>query len=138
MISISLTDSPLDTSAVIASVQTERSGAIDVFLGTVRNQTKGKTVLRLEYEAYEAMALKEMQAICEEAQARWNAHAITAHHRVGTLTPGEIAVVVAVSTPHRADAFAACQFVIDTLKVRVPIWKKEVFEDGEIWVTPHA
>ncbi|MCU0426863.1 MAG: molybdenum cofactor biosynthesis protein MoaE [Candidatus Kapabacteria bacterium] len=138
MISTHLTETPLDTAAIIASVQNERCGAIDVFIGTVRNETKGKAVLRLEYEAYEPMALKEMQSICEEAQQRWNAHAITAHHRLGTIEPGGIAVVVAVSTPHRADAFAACQLVIDTLKERVPIWKKEVFEDGETWVTPHA
>jgi molybdopterin synthase catalytic subunit len=138
MITVFLTETALDTAAIIASVQDERSGAVSVFIGTVRNQTKGRPVQRLEYEAYEPMALKELRSICEEAQQRWNAHAIAAHHRLGTIETGDIAVVVAVSTPHRADAFAACQFVIDTLKERVPIWKKEVFDDGEVWVTPHA
>ncbi len=138
MLNIHLSETTLDTATIIASVQDERAGAIDVFIGTVRNHTKGKAVLRLEYEAYQPMALKEMRSICEEAQTRWNAQAIAAHHRLGTIEPGDIAVVVAVSTPHRADAFAACQYIIDTLKERVPIWKKEFFLDGEVWVMPHA
>lgn len=138
MIDVQLSETPLDTAAIIASVQDERSGAVDVFIGTVRNQTKGKAVQRLEYEVYAPMALKVMREICAEAEERWNAIAIAAHHRYGVIETGGIAVVVAVSTPHRADAFAACQYIIDTLKERVPIWKKEFFEDGEVWVMPHA
>jgi molybdopterin synthase catalytic subunit len=138
MTSISLTANALNVSEIIAFVHNESCGAINLFIGSARNQTHGKTVLRLEYEAYEPMALKEMRSICEEAQARWSARAVAAHHRLGTIAPGEIAVVVAVSTPHRAAAFAACQYIIDTLKQRVPIWKKECFDDGETWITPHA
>ncbi len=129
---------PLDTHAIIATVQDERSGAVNVFIGTVRNQTQGKAVQRLEYEVYAPMALKVMQEICAEAKEHWNTVAIAAHHRYGVIETGDIAVVVAVSTPHRADAFAACQYIIDTLKERVPIWKKEFFEEGEVWVMPHA
>lgn len=138
MIDVQLSETPLNTATIIASVQDERSGAVNVFIGTVRNQTKGKAVQRLEYEVYAPMALKVMQEICAEAEERWNTVAIAAHHRYGVIETGDIAVVVAVSTPHRADAFAACQYIIDTLKERVPIWKKEFFEDGEVWVMPHA
>jgi molybdopterin synthase catalytic subunit len=138
MIDVQLSETPLDTATIIASVQDERSGAVNVFIGTVRNQTKGKAVQRLEYEVYAPMALKVMREICVEAEERWNTVAIAAYHRYGVIETGDIAVVVAVSTPHRADAFAACQYIIDTLKERVPIWKKEFFDDGEVWVMPHA
>lgn len=116
---------------------TPQCGGIDVFIGTVRSATKGKTVVRLEFEAYEKMAMKEMQKIADEAQQKWKVHKISIHHRTGVLNIGEIPVVIAVSAAHRDAAFDACRYIIDTLKKTVPIWKKEIFEDGEVWVAAH-
>ena len=116
---------------------TPQSGGIDVFIGTVRDATKGKTVVRLEFEAYEPMAIKEMQKIADEAFVKWPIQKLLIHHRVGVLEVGEVPVIIAVSCAHRDAAFEACRYVIDTLKQTVPIWKKEVFEDGEVWVAAH-
>jgi molybdopterin synthase catalytic subunit len=110
------------------------SGGIDVFIGTVRNQTKGKKVVRLEFEAYEPMAIAEMEKIAAQALEKWPVQKILIHHRTGVLQIGEVPVVIAVSAAHRAAAFDACRYIIDTLKQTVPIWKKEFFEDGEVWV----
>ncbi len=118
-------------------VMSPSSGGIDVFIGTVRNQTKGKPVVRLEFESYEAMALREMEKILKEAGEKWPVEKALIHHRTGVLAVGEIPVIIAVSAAHRAAAFEACRFVIDTLKETVPIWKKEIFEDGEVWVAAH-
>ena len=118
-------------------VMTPESGGIDVFIGTVRNATKGKKLLRLEFEAYEPMALKEIEKIAVKAFEKWPVQKLLVHHRVGVLEVGEIPVIIAVSCAHRDAAFEACRFVIDTLKQTVPIWKKEVFEDGETWVAAH-
>jgi molybdopterin synthase catalytic subunit len=137
MIDILLTEKPLNLQACIDYVLAPECGGIDVFIGTVRNATKGKTVLRLEFEAYERMAVKELQLICEQALESWPIYNISVHHRTGTLMIGEIPVIVAVSAAHRDAAFDACRYIIDTLKQTVPIWKKEVFEDGEIWVAAH-
>lgn len=112
-------------------------GGVVLFVGTVREQTAGRPVERLDFEAYEPMAISEMRKIAEEVLERWPAERIAIHHRVGSLAIGEIAVVIAVATPHRVEAFAACQFAIDTLKQTVPIWKKEIFTDGEVWVAAH-
>lgn len=114
-----------------------QSGGIDVFIGTVRNATKDKAVVRLDFEAYEPMALKEMEKIAAQAFEKWPVQKLLIHHRVGILAVGEIPVIIAVSCAHRDAAFEACRFVIDTLKQTVPIWKKEVFEDGEVWVAAH-
>lgn len=108
-----------------------------MFIGTVRNSTKGKEVLRLEFEAYEAMALKEMHKIAEAVLERWPVEKILIHHRTGVLAVGEVPVVIAVAAAHRTAVFEACRFAIDTLKQTVPIWKKEVFADGESWVAAH-
>jgi molybdopterin synthase catalytic subunit len=113
------------------------SGGIDVFIGTVRNATKSKTVVQLEFEAYEKMALAEMGKIAEQACSKWPVKKLLIHHRTGVLAVGEIPVVIAVSAAHRAAAFEACRYVIDTLKQTVPIWKKEIFEDGSLWVAAH-
>ena len=118
-------------------VADEGAGGTVVFVGTVRIQTKGKKVLKLEFESYEPMAIKEMQKIAQAAAKKWDALKIAIHHRVGLLQVGEIPVVIAVSTPHRKAAFEACAYCIDTLKETVPIWKKEFFEDGEVWVAAH-
>ncbi len=127
----------LEVQACIDWVMTPESGGIDVFIGTVRNATKGKQVIRLEFEAYEPMASKEMEKIAAQAFEKWPVQKLLVHHRVGVLEVGEIPVIIAVSCAHRDAAFEACRFVIDTLKQTVPIWKKEVFEDGETWVAAH-
>jgi molybdopterin synthase catalytic subunit len=110
---------------------------VNVFIGTVRNNAHGKNVLWLEYEAYESMAVSEIRKIIDEASHRWPLLGWAVSHRVGTLKPGEVSVVVAVSSPHRQQSFEACQYIIDTLKAKAPIFKKEIFEDGEEWVSAH-
>ena len=136
-IDIKILSEPLNIQSCIDWVMTPQCGGIDVFIGTVREATKGKTVVRLEFEAYETMALKEMKKIADEALKRWAVHKIVIHHRTGVLQIGDIPVVIAVSAAHRDAAFDACRYIIDTLKKTVPIWKKEVFEDGEVWVAAH-
>lgn len=134
---IHLTDRPIKAADVEKLVALPTQGGVVVFTGNVRNRTKGKKVQRLEYEAYHPMALSEMEKIRQEVLIRWPQSLIAIHHRVGILQVGEVAVVIAVSTPHRAQAFEACEYAIDTLKEQVPIWKKEIFEDGEVWVAAH-
>lgn len=134
---ILISSSPLSVADCAAWVAAPECGGIDMFIGTVRNATKGKAVVRLEFEAYEPMALSEMQKIADAAMEKWPVHQILIHHRVGTLEVGEIPVIIAVASPHRDAAFEACKYIIDTLKQTVPIWKKEVFEDGEQWVAAH-
>ncbi|MCB2406539.1 molybdenum cofactor biosynthesis protein MoaE [Hymenobacter lucidus] len=135
---IHLTDQPIDVAAVLASVQDDGAGAVNTFIGTVRNQSTGRRVVRLDYEAYDAMAIKQMRRVAEQAQEKWPMlRQVAVTHRKGRLEIGDVAVVVAVSTPHRADSFAACQYIIDTIKQVVPIWKKEEYEDGSVWVAAH-
>jgi molybdopterin synthase catalytic subunit len=134
---LNISNTPLDVLSCIGLVTQPACGGVDVFIGTVRDSTKGKRVLRLEFEAYDAMALREMRRIAETAFEKWPAQALAIHHRTGVLVPGDIAVIIAVSAAHRDAAFDACRFAIDTLKQTVPIWKKEVFEDGELWVAAH-
>ncbi|MEJ7644129.1 MAG: molybdenum cofactor biosynthesis protein MoaE [Chryseolinea sp.] len=132
---IKITDNQIDVQKVIDTASSLNAGAVNVFIGTVRNNAGGKKVLWLEYEAYETMAVAEIRKIMNEAGNKWQLLGWAVSHRVGTLKPGEVAVVIAVSTPHRKDSFAACQFIIDTVKEKVPIWKKEVFEDGQEWIS---
>lgn len=127
----------LDVNYCTEYVQTPESGGINIFVGTVRSSTKGKVVQRLEFEAYERMAIKELDKIADTVIDKWPVHKIVVHHRTGVLVVGEVAVVIAVSAAHRDAAFEACRYTIDTLKETVPIWKKEVFEDGEVWVAAH-
>ena len=134
---IFITSDQLDTKACTEAVNYPGAGGVVVFVGTVRDATKGKAVLHLEFEAYEKMALKEMQKIAEEATTRWGLHKMVIHHRTGLVPIGEEAVVIACSSVHRKEAFQACEYAIDTLKETVPIWKKEKFEDGEVWVSAH-
>ena len=134
---IELTDSPLDPQRAISQVASDNCGAIDVFIGTVRNSTQNKDVQRLDFEAYKGMAIKEMRKIAIAAKEKWPVEKIAIHHRDGVLQIGDIAVVIAVSTPHRKASFEACQYAIDSLKETVPIWKKEIFTDGEVWVAAH-
>lgn len=137
MIDIQLLDTPLKVDDCTQFVTSASAGGTTVFIGTVRDQTKGKKVLRLDFEAYGPMAISEMRKIAEQATEKWQCEKISIHHRVGTLEIEEIAVIIAVATPHRKAAFEACQYCIDTLKETVPIWKKEIFEDGEVWVAAH-
>ncbi|MBS1503275.1 MAG: molybdenum cofactor biosynthesis protein MoaE [Bacteroidetes bacterium] len=134
---IIISGKPLDIQACIDWVMTPQSGGIDVFIGTVRDATKGRKVIRLEFEAYEPMALKKMEKIAKQAFEKWPVQKLLIHHRTGLLEIGEVPVIIAVSCAHRDAAFEACRFVIDTLKQTVPIWKKEIFEDGEVWVAAH-
>lgn len=112
-------------------------GGIVLFEGLVRNQTQGKEVLRLEFEAYESMAISEMKKIAEKALNDFEIHSIAIHHRTGVLGLGEVPVLISVAAAHRDAAFKACRFAIDQLKETVPIWKKEIFSDGEVWVAAH-
>ncbi len=118
-------------------VETPEAGGTVVFIGTVRRQTRDKKVVRLEFEAYIPMAVMEMEKIAEQAMERFVVQKVAMHHRTGILFAGEIPVVIAVSAAHRDAAFEACRYCIDTLKGTVPIWKKEIFEDGEVWVAAH-
>jgi MoaE-MoaD fusion protein len=129
-----LTDQPIDVDAVIAEVADERAGAVATFLGTTRAQSRGRTVVHLEYEAYAGMAEQVMEEIAEKLKAKHELCEIAITHRVGRVGIGETSVAIAVSAPHRHAALAACQEAIDTLKETVPLWKKEVYEGGEEWI----
>jgi MoaE-MoaD fusion protein len=129
-----LTADPIDVGAVIAEVADERAGAVATFLGTTRIHSRGRDVLHLEYEAYEGMAEKVMAEIAEALAARYDLCRIAITHRVGRVGIGETSVAIAVSAPHREHALAACKEAIDTLKVDVPLWKKEIYEGGEEWI----
>jgi len=129
-----LSDQPLDPGAVIREVADPRAGGIASFIGTTRVESRGRTVHYLDYEAYEGMAERVMAEIAEGLQARYELSAVAIHHRVGRVGIGETSVVIAVSAPHRQDALAACKDAIDELKERVPLWKKEVYSDGEEWI----
>ncbi len=134
-IEIILSDKVLIEQSCLDFVKTDDSGGIVVFIGTVRNHTKGKRVIRLDFEAYEPMAILEMKKIAAQAFEKFSLKKIAIHHRVGVLEIGEIPVIISASAAHRGAAFDACEFAIDTLKETVPIWKKEIFEDGEVWVS---
>lgn len=131
---VAITTDPIDVAAALSYLQSTQAGAIDLFLGVVRDNTQDRPVDRLEYEAYDRMAISEMRKIADEAHHRWPILRYTIIHRKGTLLIGEMAVLIGVATAHRADAFEACRYIIDTIKQTVPIWKKEVFTNGEVWV----
>jgi molybdopterin synthase catalytic subunit len=125
---------PIDIQAVIEKVVERDAGAITTFIGTVRELTKGKKTLFLIYEAYEAMAVKKLEQIGQEIEQRWEGSHVAITHRVGRLEITDVAVVIAVSTPHRADAYDANRYAIERIKEIVPIWKKEHWEEGEAWM----
>jgi molybdopterin synthase catalytic subunit len=129
-----ISEQRLDVGAAIARVAGPGMGGIVTFIGAVRDHARGHAIRHLEYEAYPEMAVREMEKIADEAARRWPDARVAIGHRSGHLEIGEIAVVVAAAAPHRAEAFAACRFAIDTLKQTVPIWKKEFSVDGEHWV----
>lgn len=132
--SVKITSEKLNLQICYDFVQDASCGGIALFVGTVRNQTKNKEVTLLDFESYQSMALKEMQKIADKALTDFDILKIAIHHAEGALQIGNIPVIIAVSAPHRKAAFAACQFAIDTLKETVPIWKKEHFADGKVWV----
>lgn len=129
-----LSSEPLSLDAVVAEVRSDSAGAIATFVGTTRQQSRGRSVLHLDYEAYEEMAEKVMAEIAAELKERHELCELAIHHRTGRVDIGEASVVIAVSAPHRQDALAACKEAIDTLKERVPLWKKEFYEGGEEWI----
>jgi molybdopterin synthase catalytic subunit len=130
----SLSDGPIDVGKVVARVSGPGMGGIVTFIGAVRNRARGRDIRHLEYESYPEMAEREMDRIAREAAERWPGTRVAIAHRAGHLEIGDIAVVVVAAAPHRAEAFEACRYAIDTLKECVPIWKKEVATDGEYWV----
>jgi len=129
-----LSEEPLSLEAVVDEVASDDAGAVATFVGTTRVHSRGRTVEHLDYEGYEGMAEQVMAEIAEELTARYKLCDVAIHHRVGRVGIGDRSVVIAVSAPHRADALAACKDAIDTLKERVPLWKKEVYEGGEEWI----
>jgi molybdopterin synthase catalytic subunit len=129
-----LSEEPLSLDRAVDEVRDERAGAIATFTGTTRIESRGRAVEHLDYEAYEGMAEAVMAEIADSLQARYELCAVAIHHRVGRVGIGETSVVIAVSAPHRGDALAACKDAIDTLKERVPLWKKETYDGGEEWI----
>ncbi len=129
-----LRSAPLSLDELLAAVRSPGCGGIVTFIGVVRDHSRGQSIEHLEYEAYEPMAEAEMQRIAGEVRARWPGARIALTHRVGRLEIGEAAVMIAVAAPHRAEAFEACRYAIDTLKQSVPIWKKEFGTEGTSWV----
>lgn len=134
---IQLTHQPIDSCSLMEQVRRPDCGAVVTFLGTVRDLTEGRITVALDYEAYPAMAEKKLAEIEQETRQRWPVGEIVLVHRLGHLDVGEVSVAVAVSCPHRAEAFEACRYAIDRLKAIVPIWKKENWSDGSTeWVHP--
>ena len=134
MPSILVTEGPLDPGELTDRVRTGSSGAVVTFLGTTRDHNAGRRVTMLEYEAYRPMADKMLAQVASEMIERWELGGVAIGHRIGRVDIGEISLVVATSAPHRQDAFQACQYAIDRIKQIVPIWKKEHFEGGEVWI----
>jgi MoaE-MoaD fusion protein len=129
-----LSEEPLVLEAAVSEVASEEAGAIATFLGTTRSRSRGREVVRLEYEAYEGMAEAEMERIADDLKRRYELLEVAIHHRVGVVAVGETSVVIAVAAAHRGAALGACKDAIDTLKATVPLWKKEVYEGGEEWI----
>lgn len=139
MIRFAIVDHPIDPSSLIAEVRSNDAGAVSVFIGTIRDTSEGRSVNKLEYEAYQAMAEAELSRIVHEAAARFGVDALIAEHRIGELDVGEVSVVIVSAHAHRAAAIDCTRFVIEEIKKRVPIWKREHFADGtREWVDPTA
>ena len=127
-------DQVIQAVSALGSATRGERGAVTSFLGQVRGHNLGKQVLRLEYEAYEPLALKSFERIAAEARDRWPEMALALHHRLGPLAVGETSVAIAASSPHRAESFSACRYAIERLKQIAPIWKHEFFEGGDVWI----
>jgi molybdopterin converting factor subunit 1 len=131
---VEITTAPISAEALAKKVKRDCYGALVAFIGTVRDNSEGYNVLSIEYEAFQEMALKKLAEVATEVRARWQPLDIAITHRVGKMAVGEVALVIAVASPHRKEAFAACQYAIDRIKEVVPIWKKEMREGGEAWI----
>ena len=129
-----VTDKPINLQELVDCVTDPEAGAVATFIGITRNNNKGRKVIALDYEAYPEMAEKELTRLSEEARTKWQICRMAIVHRVGPVQITEPSVVIAVSAAHREAAFAACRFAIEEIKKTVPIWKKEVYEGGEIWI----
>jgi molybdopterin synthase catalytic subunit len=132
-----VTEEALDPQRLTDLVRRDEAGAVVLFHGVVRNHSQGRRVLHLEYDAYPSMALKKMRQVAEEVRSRWSITDIAISHRIGRLGIGETSLLVAVSAPHRREAFEACHHAVDRIKEIVPVWKKETWEGGESWVEGH-
>ena len=135
--SIKITSEKLNLQECYNFVEDDCCGGISAFIGTVRNDTQGKEVTQLDFSTYKPMAIKEMQKIADLALEKFNIKKIAIHHAEGMLQIGDVPVIITASAKHRKAAFLACEFAIDTLKETAPIWKKEHFSDGEVWVNAH-
>lgn len=135
--SVKITSEKLDLNECYSFVTDASCGGIALFIGTVRNSTQKKTVIQLDFSTYKPMAIKEIQKIATIVLEKFDVKKIAIQHAEGLLQIGDVPVIIAVSSPHRKAAFDACQFAIDVLKKTVPIWKKEFFSDGEVWVNAH-
>jgi len=131
---VEITSDPVSPETIINKVRKDNHGAVVTFVGTVRSPSQGKEVLFIEYEAYPEMAYKKLQQIVDEIKQRWQLQDVAICHRIGRLQVGETSLVIAVAASHRQEAFQACQYAIDRLKQIAPVWKKEVYQDGESWV----
>jgi molybdopterin synthase catalytic subunit len=127
----------IDLNEAYAYLQSDDAGAVNLFVGTVRNHSKGKAVVRLDFEAYDAMAIRQMEHLSKQAFEQWPLVKLVIIHAVGAKNPGTPVVVIGVSSAHRDASFEACRFLIDELKKTVPIWKKEFYEDNSVWVNAH-
>jgi molybdopterin synthase catalytic subunit len=130
---VEIVDGPIDAGAIVAAAKAGADGAVCVFDGIVRDNTRGRRTLYLDYEAYREMAMEQMRGLAEEAVKRFGVREVAMVHRLGRLAVGETSVLIVVASAHRAAAFEACQWLIDTLKKTVPIWKRETFADGSVW-----
>ncbi|KAL3691589.1 hypothetical protein R1sor_005240 [Riccia sorocarpa] len=130
---LEIVDTKIDMAKYVDAVRDPGAGAISTFIGTTRDTFQNKEVIQLQYEAYKPMAILELKKICTSARSKWSLIGIAIAHRLGTVPIGEESVFIAVSSVHRKDSLDACQFLIDELKARVPIWKKEVYSNGEVW-----
>ena len=131
---VAITEAPLDVQRLSTFVLSPADGALATFVGVARDRNMGRRVLFLEYEAYEALAVKALGRIVEEARDQWPDTRLAVHHRVGRVEIGEASVAIAAASPHRAHAFAACRYAIERVKQIVPIWKREHFDGGEVWL----
>jgi molybdopterin synthase catalytic subunit len=132
-----ITSEPLDPNPLVEAVRRDESGAVALFYGVVRNENLGRAVSYLEYDAYPEMAIKKMREVADEVRARFAVTGVGVLHRIGRLEIGETSLLVAVSSGHRKEAFEACHYAVDRIKQIVPIWKKEVWEDGSEWIEGH-
>ncbi|OAY70205.1 molybdopterin synthase catalytic subunit [Ananas comosus] len=130
---IEIVEAPIEVRRYVDHVRDPAAGAIATFEGTTRDTFEGRRVVELRYEAYVPMALRRLRAACADARAAWSLRRVAVAHRLGVVPVGEASVLVAASAAHRADALEACRFLIDEVKASVPVWKKEVYEDGEVW-----